>query len=256
MQVKSIILLLVLLLLLFSVTADTGYTGLTKGQADTLYCSINSCGGSSVNATNISFGSSGQIPYTNAAGDDFDYSSNLIYINDKFGIGTDSPGGLLHLAQSSDTEGLRISGFDDKSGVDMRMYVDAYGTTQVQAEKKLKFSTAGGGDLEFNTADDIFFDVNSASSKFHVRDASNNNLFVIKQSDGNVGIGTSAPIYPLTVAGNVSGISIWSEANVSATGFITRTSTYDKSKGSALDKIKDSDEYLKTDSKGITKMSL
>ena len=58
---------------------------------------------------------------------------------------------------------------------------------------------------------------------------------------GEMGIGTTSPSYPLEVVGNVSGISIWSDANVSATGFITRTSVYDKSKGSALDFIKDAD---------------
>jgi len=40
---------------------------------------------------------------------------------------------------------------------------------------------------------------------------------------------------------NTSGIA-WFSNNVSATGYITRTSTYDKTKGNALDKIKDSDD--------------
>ena len=40
----------------------------------------------------------------------------------------------------------------------------------------------------------------------------------------------------------------WFSRNVSSTGFMTRTSVYDKSQGSALDKIKDADE-LKTNGK-------
>ena len=40
-----------------------------------------------------------------------------------------------------------------------------------------------------------------------------------------------------------SGIA-WFSNNVSAAGFMTRTSVYDKSKGSALSKIKDANEYL------------
>ena len=39
-----------------------------------------------------------------------------------------------------------------------------------------------------------------------------------------------------------SDISLWVNKNVSATGYITRTTTYDKSKGSALEKIKDASE--------------
>lgn len=71
---------------------------------------------------------------------------------------------------------------------------------------------------------------------------------IVLQPTGNVGIGTASPTYPLTVSGNVSGISIWSDGNISASGYITRTSIFDKSKGSALDLIHDSDYYL-TDGK-------
>ncbi len=62
--------------------------------------------------------------------------------------------------------------------------------------------------------------------------------------DGNMGIETFTPTYPLEVNSNVSGISIWAQDNISAAGFITRTSVFDKSRGSALDFIKDADYYL------------
>jgi hypothetical protein len=61
--------------------------------------------------------------------------------------------------------------------------------------------------------------------------------------DGNVGIGTTTPSYPLTVAKNVSNISIYSQAQISATGYITRTEVYDKSQGDALNFIKDTSAY-------------
>jgi len=63
--------------------------------------------------------------------------------------------------------------------------------------------------------------------------------------NGYVGIKSTNPAYPLTVNGSVGSVSIWSEKNVSATGYITRTSVYDKSQGSALDKVKDASEYVK-----------
>ncbi len=63
-------------------------------------------------------------------------------------------------------------------------------------------------------------------------------------SDGNVGIGTATPSHPLTVVGNTSGISIWADGNVSASGYITRTSVFDTTK-SVWDYIKDASYYLK-----------
>lgn len=72
-------------------------------------------------------------------------------------------------------------------------------------------------------------------------DATEHSIYV--DDSGHVGLFTNTPAYPLEVKTNVSGISIWSEGNVSATGYNTRTSIYDKTKGSALQYIKDADSY-------------
>jgi len=69
----------------------------------------------------------------------------------------------------------------------------------------------------------------------------------------NVGIGTLTPSYPLEVAGfNLTdqSISIYAEANISATGFITRTSVFDKSLN-PFDFIKDTSYYLDGNNKVI-----
>ena len=61
--------------------------------------------------------------------------------------------------------------------------------------------------------------------------------------NGYVGLNTSSPTYPLVVASNVTGISIWAQANVSAAGYITRTSVWDVAQhGSALSWVRNSSE--------------
>lgn len=65
----------------------------------------------------------------------------------------------------------------------------------------------------------------------------------IEGGQGNVGINSTSPSYPLEVSAQVSNISIYAQTQVSATGYITRTSVYDKADGSALDKIHDAGYY-------------
>jgi len=79
------------------------------------------------------------------------------------------------------------------------------------------------------------------------RDGSDANRMVITQS-GNVGIGTTSPSYPLEINGQNSGISLYTSHNISATGFITRTQLYDKSKN-VWDYLKDADYYKNEDNK-------
>jgi len=73
-----------------------------------------------------------------------------------------------------------------------------------------------------------------------VNTAPSNGLLI----EGNIGIGATSPTYPLEIGKNVSGISIYTTGNISATGYITRTSKWDKSKD-VWNYIKDSDYYLK-----------
>lgn len=84
----------------------------------------------------------------------------------------------------------------------------------------------------------IYIDAKGSTSAY-------NNATLKVDANDRVGIalsGTTRPAYPLEVRGATSGITIYSETNISATGYITRTSTFDKSKGNALDLIKDSSE--------------
>jgi len=112
---------------------------------------------------------------------------------------------------------------------------------------KLSITTNGAlrmpsrSQVEWGGSNEMIFG-DSVSNFVQIRTSGNNQVRV--DSSGNVGIGTTSPTYPLEVVGNVSGISIWSDGNVSASGFITRTSVFDKSRGSALSFVSDADDYV------------
>jgi hypothetical protein len=64
--------------------------------------------------------------------------------------------------------------------------------------------------------------------------------------EGRLGIGTNFTErvnYPLEILDDVSGISAWFSHNVSATGYNTRTTVFDKSRGSPFFYLKDADDY-------------
>lgn len=88
-----------------------------------------------------------------------------------------------------------------------------------------------------NTGDVSFFNFNGDDGFFWDAD------------EGRVGIGVNTPSFPLTVFGNTTdqNITIWSAGNISATGYITRTTVFDTSKD-PRDFIRDSSFYL--DDKG------
>ena len=88
----------------------------------------------------------------------------------------------------------------------------------------------------------IVFNDDGVDIDFRVKTNNEENMLFIDGGNDRIGIGTNLPLFPLDVNMNVSGISIYATGNISATDYITRTSVYDKSKGKALDYIKDADE--------------
>ena len=101
---------------------------------------------------------------------------------------------------------------------------------------KLLVSESGGLSLRdniyFSNSGYKYFKHNggtSSSDAFLFRFSDNEDVMIVR-GDGNVGIGTSSIGYPLTVNGSagVDNISIWSEGKVSASGYITRTSVWNK----------------------------
>ena len=176
------------------------------------------------------------------------------------GIGTGSPDGILEL---------------ENSASNTLNYLSTYSTTNSERPVIVmrKSSSATGG-TKAVTADDeslgqITFQGVTTSSAFAAasqiigeqdavpvasyvpgrlifKTSSNTSASVERMridSSGNIGINTISPNYKLEVNGATSDISIYASHNISATGFITRTSVFDKSK-SVWDYIKDTSHYL------------
>jgi len=131
------------------------------------------------------------------------------------GIGTTSPGAKLDI-----TSTVRITGFSNpSSGTGLELgYDGSVGVIQAR--------TVGG-----------------AGKPIYLNYGIGNVIM-----GGNVGIGTTSPTYKLTVGNGTNTdktiMSAYFEGNISAAGYITRTSTYDLGKGDALDNIHSTDYYL------------
>jgi len=178
--------------------------------------------------------------------------ANMIYVDastNQVGIGSTPSGYTLHVRGGSAT--LRTEGAASIGGT-------------LTAQNDFAFGS-GFADWLFNIASPTFYRTNGGNTTYpfngagHLviqprtstglsRDiilATGSNIpspRMVIDTSGNVGISSIDPSYPLEVNASTSDISIWALGNISATGYITRTSVYDKSQGSALDQIKDADE--------------
>lgn len=178
---------------------------------------------------------------TNKGG--WNWSGNYIYQNDlgdNVGIGTTVPEDLLNVyggqLKINDTVGSTGSHELDSSILVQRGVSGTFLGARLTGGSNRFFMYMDTGNVYYRT-------FGTDSLKFGVDNS--DDLTII--TGGNVGIGTTTPIYPLMVTSNASSISIWASSNVSATGYITRTSVYDLTQGSALSKIKDASEYLNPD---------
>ena len=119
---------------------------------------------------------------------------------------------------------------------------DSVGTSvnimTLTAANVLQFITGTSGSIGF------YNDGGNDGSALYIKDM-NPGAYVA------IGTGNTNPQYPLQVFTNTSAangsVSIWAAGNVSAAGYITRTTVYDKTAGKALPKIKDASAYLKPD---------
>jgi hypothetical protein len=113
------------------------------------------------------------------------------------GIGTTAPTAKLDIRQTADGVGVRIYGYDDRSAEYLRIF-DTGSSGVYGATGNVKLESGGSGYVFLDSNNDIFFDVGSSGFNFRFRDGAGNELVRIK-GNGNVGIGTTSPVYKLDV---------------------------------------------------------
>ncbi len=112
--------------------------------------------------------------------------------------------------------------------------LDVNGSLVLGSEALLAFRNAGGAVINF-------YEV-VGNDLIKIRDSWSVDAITIRTGN-RIGFYTTTPSYPLEVNANISGISIYAQDNISARGYITRTSVFDKLKN-PWDYIQDSDYYL------------
>lgn len=111
---------------------------------------------------------------------------------------------------------------------------------------------AGGKATGNATGGSILFQTSNAGASGTTSQSLTTKAIIL--NNGYMGIGTTNPTYPLTVFGNNTGISIWSDGNVSASGYMTRTSIWKDEYGSVWNYIKPKEELKGEDEDGKDKI--
>jgi hypothetical protein len=157
---------------------------------------------------------------------------DTLYVGDtKVGIGTGSPLVKLDVLDGTNMRmGFDATNADQPTMVLGRTTDGTLDNYQVQMLRSKYDATTGGYGLAFMTS-------NITGGRILTAAMTAATIKMFLGANGNVGIGETSPSYPLEVTGNVSNISIYSETQISATGYIDRTPWFTGTSKEALNLI-------------------
>jgi hypothetical protein len=126
-----------------------------------------------------------------------DNGSSAFIIRDggKVGINITSPSHTLDIVQVADSQGLKISGFDDQSGRSYSQFVDQNGHISLVA--------SSGANLNYTVQNGHFnVNLNTSTKDFRVKDSGGTTVLNVT-GDSKVGIGTQSPAETLHLSGSM-----------------------------------------------------
>ncbi|MBU2025896.1 MAG: tail fiber domain-containing protein [Patescibacteria group bacterium] len=166
----------------------------------------------------------------------YDDGGNGIFVEDGgyVGIGTSDPGSILNIYQPDDEVGIRLNGYDDRSGSTMDIWIDSLGRSEIETSGNLILDSSTvslmgdlkiANDVVIKTGgdNDYGFGYHSASDTWRLVDGDDltANVRMTLDSSGYFGIGTTDPATTLDIRGNLAAGTNGTEFAVNTSGQVT-----------------------------------
>ena len=146
--------------------------------------------------------------------------ARLAVMGGNVGIGTTVAANKLTIAQSADSNGIKLSGYDDLSASNVTLSIDDYGHTRINASGILGLNSGSSIVMQqetnildnytygFGTDADYSLVYNSSTDNLEFNDGNSTgtNVRMVLNSSGYLGIGTTTPGAKLAVMGGNVGI--------------------------------------------------
>ena len=183
-------------------SASNYYTSSVAMGTDGILTGTIAGGGSNWTSTAFNVITDGQIAYGQSTSGLTTGSANFTFDGTK-----------VDIAQTADDSALEIAGYDDKSGVTAKLHVRSNGLSRFQGSTDAQVQSAAGS-IYLSSTEHMYLDVGTRNTYSHIfRDDTGE---FARFKNARLGIGTTAPSYPLHVvqaSGDTYGMYLFNSAS-------------------------------------------